>query len=165
MRRFEDLRYSRRGIARAILVLSAVLPCLAASVPSWLDDAITKWNSAHAESQIQFVDIKDSFVWYDVAKTPEIGSQQIRERVNNIVLAHGYTPMDDEELVTTGKPPVKSGRVVAKKCWSRSFILDIKAQENAKTVGEMSATVRQRVLTSLVCDDSETWWAAFRVAG
>jgi hypothetical protein len=100
-----------------------------------------------------------------MAKTPEIGQQQIRERVNHIVLANGYTPMDDEELVTMGKPPVESGRVVAKKCWSRSFILDIKAQENAKTIGDASATQRQRVLTSLVCDDTETWWAAFRVAG
>ena len=148
-----------------VLAGIAILPCLAASVPAWLDDAITKWNTAHSDTPVRFVNIKDSFVWYDITKTPEIGQQQIRERVSSIVLANGYKPMDDEELVTTGKPPVQSGRVQAKKCWSRSFVLDIKAQENARASSDESATQRQRVLTSLVCDDTETWWAAFRVAG
>src|SRR6185436_2100846 len=110
---------------------------------------------------IEFVNIRDSFVWYQMPKT-ELEHKMIRERVNQIVLANGYAPMDDEELVTTGKPPVTSGRVLAKKCWSRSFVLDLQAQANAKTTGETSATQRQRLLTSLVCEDDSVWWAACR---
>jgi hypothetical protein len=154
----------KRVFACAVVGVFVILPCVAASIPAWLDDGITKWNTTHPESKIQFKDIKDSFVWYDMPKG-DLAHQQIRERVNDIVLANGYTPMDDEELVTTGKPPVTSGRVVRKKCWSRSFVLDLKAQENAKSSGDTTATQRQRLLTSLVCEDDSTWWAAFRVAG
>jgi hypothetical protein len=139
--------------------------CSAASIPAWLDDAISKWNAANPETQIRFVDIKDSFVWYDMPRTPEHGHQQIRERINNIVLGNGYEPTDDEELVTTGRPPVASGRSTDKKCWSRSFVLNISAQGDTKAAGADSPGQRQRLLTSLVCEDSSTWWAAFRVAG
>ena len=146
------------------MALIAAAPCGAASIPSWLDDGISRWNAANPDTPFRFVDIKDSFVWYDIAKTAAAGQQQIRERLNQIVLANGYTPMDDEELVTTGKPPATSGRSTAKKCWSRSFVLNISAQSETKAVGgDDSAGQRQRMLTSLVCEDTETWWAAFRV--
>ena len=154
----------RRVLTGAIAAAIVVLPCVAASIPAWLDDGISNWNRQHPESRIEFVNIRDSFVWYQMPKT-ELEHKMIRERVNQIVLANGYAPMDDEELVTTGKPPVTSGRVLAKKCWSRSFVLDLQAQANAKTTGETSATQRQRLLTSLVCEDDSVWWAAFRVAG
>ena len=152
------------GVLAAVLIASP--PCGAASVPAWLDDAISKWNAANPGTQIRFVDIKDSFVWYDIPKRADLGSQQIREPVNSIVLGNGYEPLDEEELVTTGKPPVSSGRSSAKKCWSRSFVLNISAQSGTTASGgDSSAGQRQRMLTSLVCEDDATWWAAFRVAG
>jgi hypothetical protein len=154
----------------AVLLLAAaccagiIVPVVAASIPAWLDDGISRWNAANADAQIRFVDIKDSFVWYDMPKTAEVGHQKIRERLNAIVLDHGYTPTDDEELITTAKPPVITGKAVAKKCWSRSFVMNIKAQSDTKAVGDESPGQRQRMLTSLVCEDTATWWAAFRVA-
>ena len=156
------------SLLRSIPVVAACCAgvlCLAASIPAWLDDGISKWNAANPETKTRFVDIKDSFVWYDMPKTAELGHQQIRERVNNIVLSNGYELMDDEELVTTGKPPVTNGRSTEKKCWSRSFVLNISAQGDTKAVGGESSGQRQRLLTSLVCEDSASWWAAFRVAG
>jgi hypothetical protein len=155
-------------LLRSIPIVAACLAgvlCMAASVPAWLDDAISNWNTAHPETQIRFVDIKDSFVWYDMPKTTEVGQKQIRERVNNIVLGNGYEPLDDEELVTTGRPPVTMGRSAEKKCWSRSFVLNVSAQSDTKAIGGESSGQRQRMLTSLVCEDSAAWWAAFRVAG
>jgi hypothetical protein len=146
------------GVAAA-----AVSPCGAASVPAWLDAGISKYNAANPGAEIRFVDIKDSFVWYDMPRTEAISAAQIRERVNSIVLANRYEPMDDEEIVTTGKPPVQSGRSMPKKCWSRSFVLTIQAQSNTKEVGGDPSGIRQRMLTSLVCEDTGTWWAAFRV--
>ena len=147
-----------------LVVMLAITPVLAASIPAWLDDGISRWNAAHPDAQFRFVDIKDSFVWYDMPKTPEIGQQTIRERINGIVLAHGYAPTDDEEMITTAKPPVTSGKVTPKKCWSRSFVLNIKAQSDTRAVGDDAPGQRQRMLTSLVCDDAATWWTAFRVA-
>jgi hypothetical protein len=153
---------------RTALVVAAALvaavPAHAVSIPAWLDQAITSWNGAHPESQIRFVNVKDSFVWYDMPRTPELGHAQIRDRVGGIVEEHGYAPMDDEEMVTMAAPPVTSGRTSQKKCWSRSFVLNVEAQANTKAVGEDSPGLRQRVLTSLVCEDTATWWAAFRVA-
>ena len=131
------------------------------SIPSWLDDGISKYNAANPKAPIRFVDIKDSFVWYDMAKGTDVDHKVIRERVNKIVLEHGYQPMDDEESVTTGKPPVAQGPALAKKCWSRSFVLNIEAQSNTKAIGGQAAQ-RQRMLTSLVCDDTSSWWAGFR---
>ena len=144
--------------------LLASVPAGAASIPAWLDEGISNWNAANPDTPIRFVDIKDSFVWYDMPKTPEIAHQKIRQSLNDIVLGHGYVPMNDEEVVTTGKPPVESGRVTAKKCWSRSFVMNVQAQSETKTVGGESAAQRQRMLTSLVCEDTATWWAAFRIA-
>ena len=86
------------------------------------------------------------------------------DRVKTVVLGQRYKPLDDEELVTTGKPPVASGRSTPKKCWSRSFDFDIQAQNDTRAVGDEPSGQRQRMLTSLVCDDPATWWTAFRVA-
>ena len=53
---------------------------------------------------------------------------------------------------------------MAKKCWSRSFVLNIQAENNTKAVGDETSGQRQRMLTSMVCEDTNAWWAAFRVA-
>ena len=141
------------------------LPVSAASVPAWLDEGISNWNAKNPAAAIRFVDIKDSFVWYDMPKTPELGQKQIRERLKSIVYGNGYEPMDEEDLVTTGKPPVTSGRSAPKKCWSRSFVYSIRAQSETKAAGDDEhAGQRQRLLTSLICEDAAVWWAAFRVA-
>ncbi len=125
----------------------------AASVPAWLDAAITEWNQENPKVQIQFVEIKDSFVWYMVPNTPETGHVELRESIYGIVQRHGYQRTEAEELVTTGRPPSpnKSGSR-DKKCWKRSFTLDLE-------VG------RQRLLTTQVCADTTSWLAGFRVAG
>jgi hypothetical protein len=144
--------------------LLVATPAPAASVPAWLDEGISNWNQKNPSAVIRFVSIKDSFVWYDMPKTAELGQKQIRERLKTIVYGNGYEPMDEEDLVTTGKPPVTSGRSAPKKCWSRSFVYNIQAQSNTKAVDDASAAQRQRLLTSLICEDASVWWAAFRVA-
>ena len=73
-----------------------------------------------------------------------------RERVYAIAEAHGYQKTVEEELVTTGKPPVPNKPSKPRKCWSRSFTLDI-------DVG------RQRMLTTLVCGDTAGYYAGFRI--
>ena len=160
------IRSSMTRRAAVLLCLGALTAttALAATIPAWLDAGITKWNGANPAAQLRFVNIKDSYVWYEMPKSTEHSLPQMRDRVNNVVLGQGYKPLDDEELVTTGKPPVSSGRSTPKKCWSRSFVLDIQAQSGTKAVGDEPSGQRQRMLTSLVCDDSATWWAAFRVA-
>ena len=145
----------------AVLVAT---PAPAASVPAWLDEGISNWNQKNPDAAIRFVNIKDSFVWYDMPKSAEIGQKQIRERLKTIVYGNGYEPMDEEDLVTTGKPPVTSGRSAPKKCWSRSFVYNIQAQSGTKAVGDDPSGQRQRLLTSLICEDTSVWWAAFRVA-
>jgi len=153
------------GFCALLLAAAAcAVPANAASIPAWLDDGISKWNGANPDSQLRFVNIKDSFVWYDMAKGGTKGQQEMRAGVNNIVLAHGYMPADDEELITTAKPPVMSGKASPKKCWSKSFILNIQAQNDTKEVNGDPSGQRQRMLTSLVCEDTGSWWAAFRVA-
>ena len=159
---------------RAVIArVCAVLVCLgamtaatssAATIPAWLDAGIMKWNGANPAAQLKFINIKDSYVWYEMPKSTDHTLPQMRDRVNGVVLGQGYKPLDDEELVTTGKPPVASGRSTPKKCWSRSFVLNIQAQNETKAAGDASPGQRQRMLTSMVCDDSATWWAAFRVA-
>ena len=144
--------------------LLVATPAPAASVPAWLDEGIANWNQKNPSAAIRFVSIKDSFVWYDMPKSAELGQKQIRERLKTIVYGNGYEPMDEEDLVTTGKPPVMSGRSAPKKCWSRSFVYNIQAQSNTKAVDDVSAAQRQRLLTSLICEDASVWWAAFRVA-
>ena len=137
---------------------------LAATIPSWLDAGITKWNGANPAAQLKFVNVKDSYVWYEMPKSTEHSLPQMRDRVNTVVLGQGYKPLDDEEMVTMGKPPVASGRATPKKCWSRSFVYDIQAENDTRAKGDEASGQRQRMLTSMVCDDSATWWAAFRVA-
>jgi hypothetical protein len=145
--------------------LLAATPTRAASVPAWLDEGISNWNQSNPTAAIRFVSIKDSYVWYDIPKSEQIGQKEIRERLKSIVYRNGYEPMDEEDLVTTGKPPVTAGRSAAKKCWSRSFVYSIQAQSGTKAAGDdESAGQRQRLLTSLICEDASVWWAAFRVA-
>lgn len=146
----------------ALLAIAAV-PVQAAAIPAWLDESISKWNEANADLPIRFVNIKDSFVWYDLPKSPEIGHKRVRDAVSRLVLENGYVPMDEEELVTTANPPVVSGPVTPKKCWKWSYVMNIQSQSNTKSVDDEHAGQRQRMLTSLVCEDAANWWAAFRV--
>ena len=122
---------------------------LAASIPAWLDDAISAWNQENPDLPIQFVDIKDSFVWYMIPVNDEIGHAEIRKRIYALVENHGYQKTVAEELVTTGKPPTPNKPYKPKKCWSRSFTLTV-------DVG------RQRMLTTLVCEDTASWFTGFR---
>jgi hypothetical protein len=111
---------------------------MAASIPAWLDEAISNWNEEHPQEQIQFVAIKNEFVWYTIPKTSEKQHEQIRESVYGIAESHGYARTEDEESVTLARPPVPSGPSTERKCWSRSFTQD-------------RDTGHQRLLTSLVC--------------
>jgi hypothetical protein len=133
----------------------AAAPGNAAQIPAWLDDGISEWNKANAANQIQFVDIKDSFVWYAMAGTPNLSAKDVRGKIYGIAYKSNYANMQDEEIVTTGRPPVKSGPATAKKCWSRSFLRDIQ---------QKSDTTVQRMLTSMVCEDAPNWSIGFRVA-
>ena len=147
----------------------ATIACLAvfgmaqaASIPAWLDDAITKWNDANKPTEISFVDIKDEYVWYTVPNTPKTGNQDIRKSIYDIVQENGYKPTDNEERITTARPPASK----QKKCWTRSFVLDIQELSNTTAAGDDSGTdngLRQRMLTSLVCQDSSKWFAGFRM--
>jgi len=134
----------------------AAAPCHAGagSVPAWLDDAISEYNKANAASPITFVDIKDSYVWYTMAGSPQLGSKDIRTRVYNIAYHNGYANNQDEEIVTTGKPPVANGVVKTRKCWTRSFLRDIQ---------KASPTTVERMLTTMVCEDGQNWSAGFRI--
>ena len=134
----------------------AAVPCHAGagSVPAWLDDAITDYNKANTANPITFVDIKDSYVWYTMTGSPELGSKDIRTRVYNIAYHNGYANNQDEEIVTTGKPPVPGGVVKTRKCWTRSFLRDIQ---------KASPTTVERMLTTLVCEDGPNWAAGFRI--
>jgi len=136
------------------LSLFATTPCNAGSIPAWLDDSITSWNENNQQSRIEFVAIKDSYVWYTMSATPELGSKEIRARVYGIAYKNGYANTQDEEIVTTGKPPTASGPSKAKKCWSRSFLRDIQ---------KGSPTTVERMLTTLVCEDGANWSAGFRI--
>jgi hypothetical protein len=144
--------------------LAAITLLSAASIPAWLDDAIAKWNKENPAIQIAFVDIKDNYVWYTIPQDPEIGHQDIRESIYSIVKEHGYKVTDSEERVTTGKPPSPTSPHKTKKCWTRSFVLDIKELSNTTAPGSSGATgIRQRMLTSLVCQDDEGWMTGFRI--
>jgi len=154
------------GCCAGVVAISlfATHPCHAASIPAWLDDAITEWNKENQATQIEFVDIKDSFVWYMIPDTPEKGSKDIRETIYEIVTTHGYEVTDQEELVTTGKPPSQTTPYKPKKCWQRSFVLTINELSNTTAPGGGRTGVRQRLLTSLVCEDGRDWYAGFRIA-
>jgi hypothetical protein len=139
---------------------------LGASIPAWLDDAISEWNEdrENEEVPIRFVDIKDSFVWYMLPQNDEFGHKEIRNRVHEIVLANGYLRTDEEELVTTGKPPSPIDPHIPKKCWRRSYVLDINALSDTRsTASGQRAGQRQRMLTSLVCEDEGYWFMGFRI--
>jgi hypothetical protein len=137
-----------------VIGLLAATPSNANSVPAWLDDAITEWNKANPASPIRFVDIKDSYVWYTVAATPELGSKEIRGRVFGIATKHGYAPSQDEEMVTTAKPPAPTGPAKAKKCWSMNY---------TREVQKGNSLSQERMLTTLVCEDGPNWAAGFRI--
>lgn len=142
----------RRSAALLLAVVAglATVPAEAASIPAWLDQAIADWNKVHTARPIEFVDIKDQFVWYRLAKSGDREPSQARASVYAIAEKSGYKTTTTEELVTTAKPPVASGAAKNKKCWSRSF-----TQEMA--VGQ------ERLLTSLLCDDGDNWMMGFRV--
>jgi hypothetical protein len=133
----------------AVGLLSSGL-AIAASIPAWLDDAITSWNQENSEVPIRFLDIKDSFVWYMMPKTDSISHSQIRERMYAIAESNKYQKTVEEELITTGKPPSPVKPYQAKKCWSRSFTLNV-------DVG------RQRMLTTYLCEDTSNWYTGFRI--
>ena len=154
------------GCCAGVIAISlfASGPCNAASIPAWLDDAITEWNKENPDVQIEFVDIKDSFVWYMIPDSPETGNKEIRTSIHEIVLNNGYEVTDQEELVTTGKPPSQTTPYKEKKCWQRSFVLTINELSNTTATGGGRSGVRQRLLTSLVCQDGRDWYAGFRIA-
>jgi len=133
----------------AVVLLFAGL-AMAASIPAWLDDAISTWNQENPDVAIQFLNIKDSFVWYMFPKTDDLSHAEIRERMYVIAEANGYQKTAEEELITTGKPPSPTEPYKAKKCWSRSFTLNVDVD-------------RQRVLTTLLCEDATSWYTGFRI--
>ena len=157
-----DRRTDRRlrtigGLALAAGLLAAGLsatPCHAASIPAWLDEAISGWNKDHADLPIRFIAIRDSYVWYTMPATPELASKDIRERVYSIALKNGYAMTSDEESVTTATPPSAKGPPKMLKCWNRSFLRDT---QSGNTGGG------QRMLTTMVCDAQGSWTAGFRV--
>ena len=165
MNRFRTELGLRHCLAVAAVVgtgLLASAPLHAVAIPAWLDDAITEWNAENADLQIEFVDIKDSFVWYMIPNTPETGHREIRESIYALVLKNGYEMTAQEELVTTGKPPSQTSPYKAKKCWQRSFVMTIDELSNTTTAGGGRSGVRQRMLTSLVCADGPDWYTGFR---
>ena len=132
------------------VAMPATLPSRAATIPAWLDQAITDWNKANPARPVEFAEIKDAFVWYRLAKGGSTGQAQARESVYAIAEQSGYKKTSQEELVTTARPPAASGPDVSKKCWTRSFTLTV-------TVGQ------ERMLTSLMCEDGDNWMLGFRV--
>jgi hypothetical protein len=153
----------RRTRIGAVLLVGAVGLCLGASIPAWLDDAISAWNEENPEVSIRFVDIKDEFVWYMLPENEEFGQREIRARIHTIAQEHGYRTTDEEELVTTGKPPSPVSPHIPKKCWRRSYVLDIQALSDTKSSRGGRSSQRQRMLTSMVCEDEGSWFLGFRI--
>ena len=148
---------SYRGAARIVFAFGLVLLAAlsgassrAASIPAWLDQAITDFNQNNPTSPIEFMAIKDQYAWYRLAKGGDLDAAGIRSKVYGIAQASGYAKMSPEELVTTARPPVPYGAATQKKCWSRSFTMTV-------------TTGQERLLTSLICEDSADWKMAFRV--
>ena len=138
---------------RILVVLVALLggvPSRSASIPAWLDQAITDFNKNNPASPIEFMAIKDQYVWYKLAKGEGLDATAIRGKVYGIAQASGYAKMSPEELVTSARPPVASGAATQKTCWSRSFTMTV-------------TTGQERLLTSLICEDAADWKMAFRV--
>jgi len=146
-------------LRRAAIVLAGLFTAIlfgaadarAASIPAWLDDAITGYNEHNTSTQIQFVDIQDSYVWYRILDTDELGSKEIRGRIYGIAEANGYTTTSAEELITTDRPPGSSQPHQDKKCWKRSFVLDTQTGSSG------------RMLSTSVCEDQSYWFAGFRI--
>jgi hypothetical protein len=124
-------------------------------IPAWLDDGITKWNDANPGSRLQFIDMKDSFAWFSMPVTPDVSGKEIRGRIYALAYNHGYQNTQDEEIVTTARPPSPNGVGKAKKCWMRSFLRDLQ---------KGGATTDSRMLTAMVCEDSPSWAVGFRTA-
>lgn len=141
------MKNSIGALAVALLVAGVAM---AASIPAWLDDGIAEWNQENPDVAIQFLDIKDNFVWYMFPKTEDLAHAEIRERMYAIVEANSYEKTAEEELVTTGKPPSLTAPHKAKKCWTRSFTLNVDVD-------------RQRMLTTLLCEDAANWYTGFRI--
>lgn len=150
--------------AAVVLGVVGSAPSGAASIPAWLDEAITSWNERNPTLPIQFVAIRDSFVWYKVQDTPEIDHKEIREITYRLAQEHGYVKTEDEELVTTARPPSDSGRSTDKKCWRRSFVLNIENLGETTSVGGGDSGIRQRMLTTMVCEDGAQWAMGYRVS-
>lgn len=147
-----------------LVVGLAAMPGRAASIPAWLDDAISNWNSKNQATPIEFVNIKDSFVWYRVQKSEQIGHQQLRDVTFKIVTEHGYVPAESEESITTAKPPASDGVNRSKKCYSRSYLLDLDREGSGPAQGgDAGLGKRQRMLTTLICEDGPFWDTGFRI--
>ena len=150
----------------AAVILAATPTGSAASIPAWLDDAISEWNDENTATPMRFVDSKDSFVWYMIQDTPEVGHKEIRASVYELVEENDYKVTSEEELVTTGKPPSPVAPYKDKKCWTRSFVLDIEELSNTKAAagrGGERPGQRQRMLTSQVCEDEQLWFVGVRI--
>ena len=159
------MRHPIRRLAVGLVASSVIASGVgAASIPAWLDDAITTFNGENPDSALQFVDIKDSFVWYRMPSSADISSQDIRQSIYDISLRHDYRYTDKEESVTTGKPPTPTNAHTPKKCWTRSFVTTIHELSDTRMVGESGQRTgqRQRVLTSMVCQEGTWWWTGFR---
>ncbi len=151
-----------RRASKTLIITSLGLAALCAIVatstqarqgPAWLDDGISEWNKANPKSQIQFNAMKDSYAWYTMPVTQELSSKDVRGKIYGIAGKNGYAHTQDEEMVTTGRPPVKSGMSSSKKCWTRSFMRDAKWGSDASTT---------RMLTTMVCEDPPNWSIGFR---
>ena len=136
-----------------IIAVTATTMGHAVQIPAWLDDGIAQWNKENPENPIRFVDVRDSYVWYTMAATSQLSAKEIRGKVYGIAYKNKYANTQDEEIVTTARPPVKDGVSTSKKCWSRSFIRDVDTN---------SPTTSQRMLTTMVCEDPPNWSLGFR---
>ena len=138
---------------KAIVVLLGLIGaglCFAASIPAWLDDAITVWNDENPEIPIRFVDIKDEFVWYMVPENTEFGHKEIRSRIQAIALENKYMTTDEEEL---SRNHMHNGRVNS---WEISRIAVEQEQVSADGgVYTDTHTIRIRGHLALA-DDGET---------
>jgi hypothetical protein len=146
------------AVIMAACLFVLVAPSFAASVPAWLDEAITGWNEKNPDRMIRFVGIQDSFVWYRMQASEEIGQKEIRDVSDQLAQANGYVYVDTEEKVTTGRPPSESPARGDKKCWRRSMVLDAGGTPTGTT------PTKQRMLTRMVCEDGAHWMTGFRSA-
>ena len=166
-----------------MIILFAAAPGSAASIPVWLDDAVTQWNEENPTNQFEFIGIQDQFVWYslsaapevapeetpdtsaspdpaseetdDTSASPKIGSKDIRERIYQLVHRNGYINMKDAEFVTTKTPLIPNKPMTKKKCWTRSFVRDVKQASGVKG---------QSHLSTFICEDGADWVVGFELS-